>query len=59
LSLPAVLSPHKVVEPNSETDRSTLEDMKLKLPHSEAAEIETAPKETPKLQQAMMPVPSC
>jgi hypothetical protein len=30
-----------------------------KLAHSGAVKVETAPKETPKLQQAMMPVPSC
>jgi hypothetical protein len=58
LSLPEVLSPPKGVEPTSEPDRATLEDVELKLAHSEAVEVETGPKETPKLQQAMMPVPS-
>jgi hypothetical protein len=47
------------VEPTSEPDGATLEDVDLKLAHSEAVEVETAPKETPKLQKAMMPVPSC
>jgi hypothetical protein len=31
----------------------------VKLAHSEAVEFETAPKATPKLEQAMVPVPSC
>jgi hypothetical protein len=47
------------VEPTSEPDRATLEDVELKLAHSEAVELDTVPKETPKLQQAMVPVPSC
>jgi hypothetical protein len=59
LSLPAVLSPHKGVKPTSEPDRATLEDVEHKLAHSEAVGVETAPKETPKFQKAMMPVPSC
>jgi hypothetical protein len=59
LSLPAVLSPQKGVEPTSVPDRVTLEDVELKLAHSEAVEVKTAPQGTPKLQQAMMPVPSC
>jgi hypothetical protein len=36
-----------------------LEDVELKLSHLEAVEFETAPEETPVLQQAMLPVPSC
>jgi hypothetical protein len=59
LSLLAVLSPHKGVETTSQPDRVTLEDVELKLAHSEDVEFETSPKETPKLQQAMMPIPSC
>jgi hypothetical protein len=39
LSLPAVLSPHKGVEPTSEHERDTLEDVELKLAHSEAVEV--------------------
>ncbi|XP_073908557.1 uncharacterized protein isoform X5 [Castor canadensis] len=51
-----VLSPHQGVEPTSEP---ILEDVELKLSHLEAVEFETAPEETPVLQQAMLPVPSC
>jgi hypothetical protein len=47
------------VEPTSEPDRATLVSVELKLAHSQAVEFETAPKETPNLQQAMMLVPSC
>jgi hypothetical protein len=44
LFFPAVLSPHKGVEPISEPDRATLDDVGLKLANSEAVEVETAPK---------------
>jgi hypothetical protein len=47
------------MEPTSELDRATLEDVELKLAQSEAVEFETAPKATPKLEQAMVPIPSC
>ncbi|XP_073908425.1 uncharacterized protein isoform X1 [Castor canadensis] len=54
-----VVSPHQGVEPTSEPETAILEDVELKLSHSEAVEFQTAPEETPELHQATMPIPSC